>query len=57
MTGPTPWMRLLALGSIAGRPQVTLPVLDPARAPLGFSLLGYRGSDSQLARLAAALSA
>jgi len=39
---------LTALASLTGRPQITLPLLATAAAPLGFSLLGWRNGDEAL---------
>ena len=45
-------LRLLALASLTGCPQITLPLLQKDGAPLGLSLLGPKGSDLSLVRLA-----
>jgi amidase len=45
-------LRLLALASLTGCPQITLPLLHRDGAPLGLSLLGPKGSDLSLVRLA-----
>lgn len=50
--------RMLALGapaSLAGLPQVTLPLAATPHGPLGLSLLGPRNSDRTLLALAAAI--
>ncbi|MFC7398630.1 amidase [Chelatococcus sp. GCM10030263] len=44
--------KLLVPGSLAGLPQVTIPVADKDGAPLGLSLLGPAGSDRALIALA-----
>lgn len=49
--------RLLCLASLAGLPQVTMPMVRRLGAPLGLSLIGPAGSDLSLVRLAAALAA
>jgi len=42
-------LKLLALSSLTGRPQVTIPQLtNDSSAPLGLSLLGANGSDQHL---------
>lgn len=48
--------RLLCLASLAGLPQVTMPLARRLGAPLGLSLIGPAGSDLSLLRLAAGLS-
>lgn len=45
-------MRLLCLSSLAGFPQITLPLGKVSGAPFGISLLGPKGSDRQLIQLA-----
>jgi amidase len=47
---------LTALASLSGRPQITLPLLGAAGAPLGFSLLGWRHGDEALMRIAETIS-
>lgn len=49
-------MRLLAISGLSGCPQLTLPVLRMAGAPLGLSLIGPRGTDRQLLALGAEIS-
>lgn len=46
-------VRLLCWASLAGVPQVTLPLARRLGAPLGLSLIGPAGSDLSLVRLAA----
>lgn len=41
--------------SLAGLPQINLPALEFDEAPIGLSLLGPRGSDQALLRLAKSL--
>ncbi|XBS71251.1 amidase [Acerihabitans sp. KWT182] len=48
--------QLLAISVICGTPQVTMPLAHKDGAPLGVSLLGPRGSDLSLARLAARIA-
>ncbi|TCL03567.1 amidase [Sodalis ligni] len=48
--------QLLAISVICGTPQVTLPLAHKDGAPLGISLLGPRGSDLSLVRLAARIA-
>jgi amidase len=45
-------LQLLALASLTGHPQITLPLLLKDVAPLGLSLIGPKGSDLSLARWA-----
>ena len=45
-------IRLLCVAGLSGFPQLSLPLARRAGAPLGFSLLGPRGSDRSLVRLA-----
>ncbi|GGC63748.1 amidase [Chelatococcus reniformis] len=45
-------VRLLCLASLAGFPQVTIPVIESDSGPLGLSLLGPAGSDRSLIQLA-----
>ena len=44
-------MNLLCIAGLAGLPQVSLPLATIAGLPLGFSLIGPRGSDPQLLAL------
>ena len=46
-------MRLLCWASLAGLPQVSIPLARRLGAPLGLSLIGPAGSDQSLVRLAA----
>jgi amidase len=46
---------LTALASLSGRPQISLPLKETERAPLGLSLLGWRNGDAALLRIAAAV--
>jgi amidase len=46
---------LTAIASLAGRPQISLPVGRIEGAPVGVSLLGWRGGDHELLRIAAAV--
>lgn len=48
-------INLLCLAGLAGLPQVTMPLATRMGAPLGISLVGPRGSDVSLARLAAGI--
>ncbi len=48
-------MGLTALAGLTGRPQLHLPVLKDQNAPWGLSLLGAKGSDMGLIKLAKAL--
>jgi amidase len=41
-------LRLTALSSLTGRPQISLPLLQADGAPVGFSLLGWRNGDETL---------
>jgi amidase len=43
---------LTALASLTGRPQISLPLLHVEQAPVGFSLLGWRGGDEALLAIA-----
>ena len=45
------------LATIGGLPQVTLPLAEVARVPVGLSLIGPRGSDRTLLRLAESVEA
>ena len=45
-------MRLLCWASLAGLPQVSIPLARRLGAPLGLSLIGPAGSDLSLVRLA-----
>jgi amidase len=47
-------LRLLCLSGLSGFPQISLPALRRDGAPLGLSLIGPKGSDLSLARLAVA---
>ncbi len=49
-------MRLLCVAGLAGLPQVVLPAGQVDGAPYGMSLIGPRGSDLSLIRLAQSLS-
>jgi amidase len=49
-------MRLVCMASISGLPQVTIPVGTVDGAPVGLSLLGWRGSDEALLSLATTLA-
>ncbi|MBV9078094.1 MAG: amidase [Methylobacteriaceae bacterium] len=46
-------INILCLSGLAGTPQVTVPLATRLGAPLGLSLMGPRGSDLSLVRLAA----
>jgi amidase len=50
-------LNLLCLSGLAGVPQVSIPLASRSGAPLGISLIGPRGSDLGLIRLAARLGA
>jgi amidase len=50
-------MCLLCIAGLGGLPQINLPLGSFAGLPLGLSLIGPRGSDSQLLTLASTLSA
>jgi amidase len=50
-------MRLLCPSGLSGCPQITLPMLTKAGAPMGISILGPRGSDRSLAHLGAEIFA
>lgn len=50
-------LTLLSVAGHAGLPQVTLPRHDPDSLPIGLSLVGPKGSDRALIRLARDLSA
>jgi amidase len=45
---------LTAIASLSGRPQLTLPLRTAAGAPVGVSLMGWRGGDESLLEIAAA---
>ena len=45
-------IRLLCVAGLSGFPQLSMPLARRAGAPLGISLLGPRGSDRSLVRLA-----
>jgi amidase len=49
-------MRLVCMASISGLPQVTIPVGTIDGAPVGLSLLGWRGADETLLSLATELA-
>jgi amidase len=49
-------MRLVCMASISGLPQVTIPVGTVDSAPVGLSMLGWRGADEALLSLAAELA-
>lgn len=49
-------LTLLCPAGLAGLPQISLPVAQVAGAPVGLSLIGARGSDRALLRLARALA-
>lgn len=48
----TQLLPLTVLASLTGRPQITLPLLKVDGAPVGVSLLGWRGGDTTLLRIA-----
>jgi len=48
-------IRMLCLSGLSGFPQISLPLMSRAGAPLGLSLMGPHGSDQALIRLSAAL--
>ncbi len=50
-------IRMLCIAGLAGLPQLSLPLGQRLGAPLGLSLLGPRGRDRSLVRLAEALAA
>ena len=50
-------MSLLCIAGLAGLPQVSLPLASLGGLPLGFSLVGPRGTDRQLLALASRLMA
>lgn len=45
-------IQMLCLSGLAGCPQISLPLMTVDDAPLGFSLIGPRGCDTSLIRLA-----
>jgi amidase len=45
-------LKLLALASVTGRPQVTWPIPSEGQPPLGLSLMGCAGTDRHLVRAA-----
>jgi amidase len=45
-------LRISCIASLAGLPQVSIPLVDAAGLPVGVSLLGPAGSDRALIRLA-----
>ena len=49
-------LRLLCVSGLSGLPQVSIPLAQVHGAPMGASLLGPRGSDRRLARIAEELS-
>lgn len=49
-------MRLLCIAGLAGAPQISLPLLSADGLPLGFSLIGPRGSDRWLLSLSVRLA-
>jgi amidase len=49
-------MRLVCMASISGLPQVTIPVGTIEGAPVGLSILGWRGGDEALLSLATRLA-
>ncbi|RMX04152.1 amidase [Corticibacter populi] len=50
-------IHMLCLSGLAGLPQISLPLMRIEGVPLGFSLLGPRGSDQSLIALAARIMA
>lgn len=44
-------LKLLTFASLTGRPQITFPVSQQETAPLGLSLIGFRGADIHLVNL------
>ena len=50
-------MSLLCVAGLAGLPQVSLPLASLGDLPLGFSLVGPRGTDRQLLALTSRLMA
>lgn len=49
-------LRLTALASLSGRPQLTIPLRTADGLPVGAGLLGWRGGDAQLLDLAVRLA-
>jgi amidase len=49
-------IRMLCLAGLTGCPQISLPLMSLDGAPLGFSIIGPRGSDKSLIRLARKLT-
>jgi amidase len=49
-------VHLTCIAGLAGLPQVSIPIADHGRVPVGLSLIGWRGSDSVLLALAELLS-
>lgn len=49
-------LRICVLAGLSGCPQLSVPCSSHGGAPLGLSLLGPRGSDALLVRLAARLA-
>jgi amidase len=50
-------LNLLCLAGLAGVPQVSMPLASRLGAPLGLSIVGPRGSDLSLVRLALRIAA
>jgi amidase len=50
-------IRMLCVSGLTGLPQITVPLGRKVGAPLGVSLLGPRGSDRSLVKLARAWAA
>ncbi|MCB1041288.1 MAG: amidase, partial [Acidimicrobiales bacterium] len=50
-------LAMLSIAGLAGLPQISLPLATMNGAPLGLSLVGRRGSDRSLLRLAADIAA
>jgi len=48
-------LRLLCLSGLSGLPQITLPLAEVYGAPLGVSMIGPRGSDKRLIKIAAGI--
>jgi amidase len=49
-------IRLLCVSGLSGCPQVSMPIMRIQGVPLGFSLVGPRGSDAALLSLAVTIS-
>jgi amidase len=45
-------LQLLCLSGVSGLPQITLPLAEIYGAPMGVSLMGPRGSDKRLIKMA-----